>query len=252
MLLTSTVHIGHLLLQQAQSLLPVCQQLSPASSKLFKHLYMQLSPQRSHWSWPSNSSIMSTPQQCSMPPYSSRSFSSSIVQSQQQPQQQDEPVKQPGQPQQPSILYVLPMPSLSHTMTSGRITKWLKAPGDSVSIYDIVAEVTTDNLVEEAYRLDDFAGSVTLLIESQEEARLAAVLVPEGQEVPIGTPIAVLCEDEDAAAAAADAAQQVAGMNVYDEEQMQQKQRQGWQLLEWQSYLKESSKDSDGSSCGCM
>lgn len=50
------------------------------------------------------------------------------------------------------------MPSLSHTMQSGRISAWLKAPGDCVSVYDIVAEVTTDNLVEEAYRLDDFAG----------------------------------------------------------------------------------------------
>lgn len=62
------------------------------------------------------------------------------------------------QQQQQPCLYILPMPSLSHTMQSGRISAWLKAPGDCVSVYDIVAEVTTDNLVEEAYRLDDFAG----------------------------------------------------------------------------------------------
>lgn len=145
------------------------------------------------------------------------------------------------------------MPSLSHAMQSGRVSKWLKAPGDLVSVYDIIAEVTTDNLVEEAYRVDDFAGSVTLLLESQEEAYLAAVLVPEGQEVQIGDPIAVLCEDESDMSAAVDAAQQLKGFNVYDEAGMQQQERRGLslQLLEWQSYLKDSSKESS-SSCGCM
>lgn len=138
-------------------------------------------------------------------------------------------------------------------MQSGRITKWLKSPGDLVSIYDLIAEVTTDSLVEEAYKVDDFAGSVTLLLESQEEAYLAAVLVPEGQEVLIGTPVAVLCEDESDVSAAADAAQQLQGLNVYEEAAMQQQEGRGLklQLLEWQSYLKESGKDA-GSSCGCM
>lgn len=154
------------------------------------------------------------------------------------------------------------MPSLSHAMQSGRISRWLKAPGELVSVYDILAEVTTDNLVEEAYRLDDFAGAVTLLLESQEEAYLAAVLVPDGQEVPIGTPVAILCEDESDVAATADAAQRLksAGLtNVYDEasmlRQQQQEEARGFslQLLEWQSYLKESSKDTNSSSsCGCM
>jgi pyruvate/2-oxoglutarate dehydrogenase complex dihydrolipoamide acyltransferase (E2) component len=138
-------------------------------------------------------------------------------------------------------------------MQSGRVSKWLKSPGELVSIYDIIAEVTTDNLVEEAYKVDDFAGSVTLLLESQEEAYLAAVLVPEGQEIQIGAPIAVLCEDESDLSAAADAAKQLEGLNVYDEAAMQQQERSGLslQLLEWQSYLKESGKDGS-SSCGCM
>jgi hypothetical protein len=152
-------------------------------------------------------------------------------------------------------LFVLPMPSLSHTMTSGRVTKWLKAPGDVISIYDIIAEVTTDSLVEEAYKVDDFAGSVTLLLESQEEAVLAAVLVPEGQEVKIGTPIAVLCEDQDDVAAAGKAAKQIAGLDMYDDAAVQQQQQSSsgmtLQLLEWQSYLKDSQKE-PGDSCGCM
>jgi rhodanese-related sulfurtransferase len=157
------------------------------------------------------------------------------------------------QQQEQQLLYLLPMPSLSHAMQSGRVNKWLKSPGDLVSIYDIIAEVTTDNLVEEAYKIDDFAGSVTLLLESQEEAYLAAVLVAEGQELQIGAPIAVLCENENDVSAAADAAKQLEGLNVYDEAAMQQQNHRGLslQLLEWQSYLKESSKDGS-SSCGCM
>lgn len=108
------------------------------------------------------------------------------------------------------------------------------------------------------------AGAVTLLLESQEEAYLAAVLVPEGKEVPIGAPVAVLCEDEGDVSAASDAAQRLAraGLsNVYNEAAMQRQQQQeaargfSLQLLEWQSYLKESSKEPDSSSsssCGCM
>jgi hypothetical protein len=154
--------------------------------------------------------------------------------------------------QQP--LLVLPMPSLSHTMTSGRVTKWLKAPGDVISIYDIIAEVTTDSLVEEAYKVDDFAGSVTLLLESQEEAVLAAVLVPVGQEVKIGAPIAVLCEEDGGVDAAKEAAQQIASLDMYDDAAVQQQQTRSGvtlQLLEWQSYLKDSQKG-PGDSCGCM
>lgn len=107
------------------------------------------------------------------------------------------------------------------------------------------------------------AGAVTLLLESQEEAYLAAVLVPEGKEVPIGAPVAVLCEEERDISAAADAAQRLAraGLsNVYDEAAVQRQQQQeeargfSLQLLEWQSYLKELSKEpnSSSSSCGCM
>jgi hypothetical protein len=138
-------------------------------------------------------------------------------------------------------MLVLPMPSLSHAMTSGRVSRWLKQPGQRCQQYDVLAEVcacvgvcprtartrarakrstaawrcqwalthavavsvhrhglhrdqrsntraqvTTDSLVEDAYKVDAFAGAVTLLLETQEDATLAAVLVAEGQEVPIG------------------------------------------------------------------
>ncbi|KAG2439623.1 hypothetical protein HXX76_004975 [Chlamydomonas incerta] len=99
-------------------------------------------------------------------------------------------------------------------MTHGRIAKWhvgdssSDSDGDSgrggrphVSEYDILLTVDTDSLVEAAYRLDQFAGTVSLLVESQEDAHVAALLAAEGEEVEVGRPIAVLCEDpEDAAA----------------------------------------------------
>ena len=62
-------------------------------------------------------------------------------------------------------IIVVPMPQLSPHMTSGTISKWLKKPGDEISTYDVVFEVDTDSLSEEAYKVGDFAGSVTMLIE---------------------------------------------------------------------------------------
>eukprot|EP00198_Chlamydomonas_reinhardtii_P008649 XP_001697986.1 predicted protein [Chlamydomonas reinhardtii] len=111
----------------------------------------------------------------------------------------------------------LPMPKLSHEMTHGRIAKWHVGDSDSgsgadpgrpthVSEYDILLTVDTDSLVEEAYRLDQFAGTVSLLVESQEEAHVAGLLVAEGEEVEVGRPIAVLCEDPEDAAAVRSAA----------------------------------------------
>lgn len=229
-------------LHQAQLLLPVC--LQQQNSSLIQHYSQHIAPA---WQQIQHAELSSMAAGSSYAPTLSTKLtqqpcSSAVRGLSSHPQQQ-----------QQQSLYVLPMPSLSHAMQSGRITKWLKTPGDLVSIYDIIAEVTTDSLVEEAYKVDDFAGSVTLLLESQEEAYLAAVLVPEGQEVQIGFPVAVLCEDDSGISAAADAAQQLKGLNVYDEAAMQQQEGRGLslQLLEWQSYLKESGKDAS-SSCGCM
>lgn len=43
--------------------------------------------------------------------------------------------------QQPQHMIVLPMPSLSHAMTSGRVSHWLKQAGERCQQYDIIAEV---------------------------------------------------------------------------------------------------------------
>jgi pyruvate dehydrogenase E2 component (dihydrolipoamide acetyltransferase) len=80
------------------------------------------------------------------------------------------------------------MPALSPTMTEGNLARWLKAEGDAVSPGDVIAEIETDK--------------ATMEVESVDEGVLAKILIAEGaEEVPVNTPIAILLEDgEDAAA----------------------------------------------------
>lgn len=74
------------------------------------------------------------------------------------------------------------MPRLSDTMSEGAISKWLKEPGDQVEAGDIIAEIETDKAVME--------------LEAFDSGTLLKILVPEGQVVPIGTPIALIGEGE--------------------------------------------------------
>lgn len=139
----------------------------------------------------------------------------------------------------PSDSYVVPMPKLSHRMTTGRIVKWLKRPGDKVEQYDILFEVSTNELVEEVFKVDAFAASVSLLVESQEEGYLAKILVEESdKDLRVGLPIALFVESEEGLkeAAALPSQWMPETTNVYDDNQPQAN------VLPWQSYLKESSR----------
>ena len=68
------------------------------------------------------------------------------------------------------------MPRLSDSMEEGTVLQWLKAVGDEVAVGDELVEIETDkaNMAYEA----DVAGTLT------------EILVPEGETVAIGTPIA--------------------------------------------------------------
>jgi len=84
------------------------------------------------------------------------------------------------------------MPALSPTMTEGKLARWLKKEGDSVSPGDVIAEIETDKAMME--------------VEAVDEGVIGAILVPEGTEgVAVNTPIARL-NGESGAPAAADAA----------------------------------------------
>ena len=86
------------------------------------------------------------------------------------------------------------MPALSPTMTEGKLAKWMKAEGDTVSSGDVICEIETDK--------------ATMEVEAVEEGVLGRILIAEGTEgVAVNTPIALLLEEgEDAAALDAAAA----------------------------------------------
>jgi len=70
------------------------------------------------------------------------------------------------------------MPSLGADMEAGTLVEWRVRPGDAVRRGDIVAVVDTDKAVIE--------------VEIWEDGVVDALLVPAGQKVPVGTPLARL------------------------------------------------------------
>lgn len=77
-------------------------------------------------------------------------------------------------------------------MESGRIARWVARPGQVITPGTVIAEVETDKAVMDWEATDDGV--------------LAAALAPDGATVHVGTPIAVIVEDEaevEAAQAAA-------------------------------------------------
>ncbi|MBE9117302.1 2-oxo acid dehydrogenase subunit E2 [Lusitaniella coriacea LEGE 07157] len=88
------------------------------------------------------------------------------------------------------------MPALSSTMTEGKIVSWAKAPGDKVGKGETVVVVESDK--------------ADMDVESFYEGYLAAIIVEEGQEAPVGSAIALLAETE----AEIETAQQQASSSV--------------------------------------
>ncbi|MGE3624471.1 MAG: biotin/lipoyl-containing protein, partial [Bdellovibrionales bacterium] len=80
------------------------------------------------------------------------------------------------------------MPALSPTMTEGKIARWLKKEGDTVKAGQVLAEIETDK--------------ATMEVEAVDEGTLGKILIPAGTEgVKVNTPIAVMLEDGENAAA---------------------------------------------------
>ena len=88
------------------------------------------------------------------------------------------------------------MPRLSDTMESGTIVRWNVKEGDAVKSGMVVADIETDKATMEMPVFDD--------------GRIVKLLVPAGQQVKVGTQIAIILEDgesEDGAAKSPAAAQ---------------------------------------------
>ena len=91
------------------------------------------------------------------------------------------------------------MPALSPTMTEGKIAKWVKSEGDTVTSGDVLVEIETDK--------------ATMEVEAVDEGVLGKILVGEGTEgVAVNTPIALIVEEgEEVADAEAAAGPPAAG-----------------------------------------
>jgi pyruvate dehydrogenase E2 component (dihydrolipoamide acetyltransferase) len=81
------------------------------------------------------------------------------------------------------------MPSLGADMDEGTVLEWLVEPGDVVAKGDLVAVVDTSKA---AVDIETFQGGV-----------VQEILVPPGQKVPVGTPLALLAAPGETAPAAA-------------------------------------------------
>lgn len=76
------------------------------------------------------------------------------------------------------------MPQMGESITTGTITKWNKAAGDTIEIDEILLEISTDKVESE--------------IPSPVEGKLAEILYPEGETIDVGKVIAVIEDDMDA------------------------------------------------------
>jgi pyruvate dehydrogenase E2 component (dihydrolipoamide acetyltransferase) len=75
------------------------------------------------------------------------------------------------------------LPKLSDTMEEGTILKWFKEEGDYVQKGETLFEVETDKAVME---VEAFSSGV-----------LSSILVQAGEKVPVGTPIAIIGDEEE-------------------------------------------------------
>lgn len=87
----------------------------------------------------------------------------------------------------------LVMPKLGLTMTEGKVASWNVQPGASFAAGDIVVVVETDKIAFD--------------VEAPGAGALAEILVPEGETVAVGTPIAQWLPADGAAATAVEAKQ---------------------------------------------
>lgn len=73
------------------------------------------------------------------------------------------------------------MPQMGESITNGTITKWHKAPGDSIEIDEILLEISTDKVESE--------------IPSPFKGRVEEVLFTEGETIDVGIKISVIEDD---------------------------------------------------------
>ncbi|KAK9814941.1 hypothetical protein WJX73_002559 [Symbiochloris irregularis] len=101
------------------------------------------------------------------------------------------------------------MPALSPTMSQGNLTSWKVKVGDEVAPGTVLAEIETDK--------------ATLEWENQDDGFIAKLLQEDGaRDLAVGTPLAVLVEEEESVSAFADYRPSSSGGQESQREQQQQ------------------------------
>ena len=77
------------------------------------------------------------------------------------------------------------MPQLGETVLEGTVATWYKKVGDAVAKGDLLLDVETDKAATE--------------IEAQADGVISSIAVPEGETVDVGTLLAVISVDGEAA-----------------------------------------------------
>ena len=96
---------------------------------------------------------------------------------------------------------IIELPQVGESVTEGVIGKWLKSIGDRVERYDPLVEVVTDK--------------VNMEMPSPVAGTLTAVLVSEGDTVPMGAPIAEVAADGETPADAPTSTPSEASQSVF-------------------------------------
>ena len=94
------------------------------------------------------------------------------------------------------------MPKLSDTMSVGTVVKWHKNVGDQVENGDTLAEIETDK--------------ATMELENFEDGFLLKIIVQEGEEAPIGSPLAIVGEEGESVEDVLDSNQEDSEKNIAD------------------------------------
>jgi hypothetical protein len=141
-------------------------------------------------------------------------------------------------------LRVLLMPPLSPTMTRGTITRWHVAPRKYLKSYDLVVEISVNDLTAPA-STSSVPTFTAMEIEIMEDMYLCRILADAGDDpLPVGAPLALLSEEESDSGVAVEDIITAIESDKYGE-------RKRWDSIIkpalWQAYL----KTNDGNSCGC-
>ena len=78
-----------------------------------------------------------------------------------------------------SDVCIVAMPQLSPTMTHGIVRMWAKGEGEPLEQYELLFDLDTDSLTEDAYKVGDFEGEV-LAMSPWCQVQLLALRVAKG------------------------------------------------------------------------